>query len=71
MSSGLVRYAARFGSGAPGMRSMRCSMPRSGGRPGGSSSGNTSSNSYKRDIKDGGMFVNVLVVSLGPLHMST
>src|SRR6187399_305154 len=56
VSSGLTRYGALFGSGAPGTRSMRCSIPRSGGRPGGSSSGKTSENSCNNldNTKGGG-----------------
>jgi len=46
VSSGLVRYAARFGSEAPGIRSIWCSISLLGGSPGGTSSGNTSSYSY-------------------------
>ena len=71
VSSGLTRYGALFGSGTPGMRSIRCSMPRSGGRPGGSSSGKTSWNSYKRDWNTKGNSWDVLVVGSPSLHMRT
>ena len=71
VSSGLTRYGALFGSGAPGTRSMRCSIPRSGGRPGGSSSGKTSENSCNNldNTKGGGG--EVLVGLASPLHRST
>ena len=68
---GVGAVGAQFGSGAPGMRSMRCSMPQRGGSPSGTSYGNTSWNSCKRDIKGEGTFLNVLVKEISPLHMRT
>ena len=71
VSSGFVQYAARLGSGARGMRSMQCSIPRRGGSPGGSSSGKTSLNSFKRDNKDKGILDKSLVAWASPLQIST
>ena len=71
VSSGLTRYGALFGSGAPGMRSIRCSMPHRGGRPGGSSSGKTSWNSCKREDNTKGRLWEVLVFGASSLHTRT
>ena len=71
VSSGFTQYGALFGRGAPGMRSIWCSMPHRGGRPGGSSSGKTSWNSCKRYLNTKSSSWEVLVFGSPSLHTRT
>ena len=61
VSTGFVMYVGRFGSVAPGTKSIWCSIPLMGGKPTGFSPGKTSMYSCKRNSISAGMNGSLLV----------